>query len=62
MTNDLDIYGKMRNFKAWLEQKVKEHETLVMSNYNDIHAREKHRAVSDAYQDCYKQLFGIDYE
>ncbi len=62
MTNDLDIYGKMRNFKAWLEQKVKEHETLVRSEYNDIHAREKHRAVSDAYQDVYRELFGIDYE
>lgn len=62
MIDDLDIYEKMRNFKAWLEQKVKEHETLVRSEYNDIHAREKHRAVSDVYQDCYRQLFGIDYE
>lgn len=61
MTNDLDIYAKMRNFKAYLEGKIKEHETLVKSEYNDIHAREKHRAVSDAYQDCYRELFG-DYE
>lgn len=62
MIDDLDIYAKMRNFKAWLEQKIKEHETLVRSGYNDIHAREKHRAVSDAYQDVYRELFGIDYE
>ena len=62
MRNDFEIYEKMRNFKAYLECKVKEYETLVRSEYNDIHAREKHRAVSDAYQDCYKQLFGIDYE
>lgn len=37
MTNDLDIYAKMRNFKAYLEGKIKEHETLVKSEYNDIH-------------------------
>ena len=58
MRNDFEIYEKMRNFKAYLESKVKEHETLVRSNYNDIHAREKYRAIVDAYIDCYEKIFG----
>lgn len=62
MNDNFDIHEKMRNFKAYLEEKIKGNNALIKENYNDIHEREKYRAISDAYFDCYKKLYGICYE
>lgn len=51
-------YEKMRKVKVHIETKIKEFEESVRSEYNDIHAREKYRAIVDAYIDCYEQIFG----
>lgn len=51
---------KLRDFEQYLRLQVKESDRLAFASSarHDSTDADKWRAVSEAYEDCYKRLFG----